>query len=159
MKTFYKIIASGFGSGFSPVAPGTCGSLVACLILYLLNLFVPAADDFYNYCLLHVLLCIFFTIIGIISVNKIEVEWGHDSPEFTVDEIVGMWFALLLIPFTWTTVLIAFALFRFFDILKPFGIRSLEKVHGGWGVMLDDILAGVYANVLLHVLLFSFQYF
>ena len=159
MKTFYKIIASGFGSGFSPVAPGTCGSLVACLVLYLLNLFVPSANDFYNYSFIHIILCISFTVIGIISVNKMEAEWGHDSPEFTIDEIVGMWFTLLLIPFTWTTVLIAFVLFRFFDILKPFGIRSLEKVHGGWGVMLDDILAGIYANVLLHIILFTIRYF
>ncbi|MEO5569898.1 MAG: phosphatidylglycerophosphatase A [Bacteroidia bacterium] len=156
MKFFYRLIASGFGSGFSPVAPGTVGSLVGCLFAYLFHL-IFSGYDYSVYYLLFLVFCLLFVFIGIVTVNKLENEWGKDAPRFTIDEIAGMLFSLMFVPLEWKSVLIAFVLFRFFDILKPFGIRSLEKVHGGWGVMLDDVLAGIYANILLHVILFSFQ--
>ncbi|HKR03187.1 MAG TPA: phosphatidylglycerophosphatase A [Bacteroidia bacterium] len=158
MKTVYKIIASGFGSGFSPVAPGTAGSLAGVLLAWFFNLLF-SHYDFTIYTLFYFVFCFLFICFGIISTDKLEAEWGHDSPKFVIDEIAGMLISIMFVPFAWNTVLIAFVLFRFFDILKPFGIRSLEKVHGGGGVMLDDILAGVYANVLLHVILFSFTFF
>ncbi|MFI5217911.1 MAG: phosphatidylglycerophosphatase A [Bacteroidia bacterium] len=151
MKLFYKIIAAGFGSGFSPIAPGTVGSLVGCFLVFLLNSFLPSENYFFQLCIVHCGLCILFLIIGIISINNLQSEWGHDSPKFTVDEIAGMLISVLFIPFSWQNILIGFVLFRFFDILKPFGIRQLEKVHGGWGVMLDDVLAGIFANIILQI--------
>jgi phosphatidylglycerophosphatase A len=158
MKTFYKIIASGFGSGFSPVAPGTAGSLVGVLLAWLFHLFF-SEYDFPIYTAFFFIFCFLFISFGIISTTNLEAEWGHDSPKFVIDEIAGMLISLMFVPFAWNAVLIAFVLFRFFDILKPFGIRSLENVHGGWGVMLDDLLAGAYANILLHVILFSLTFF
>lgn len=158
MKFVYKILASGFGSGFSPVAPGTAGSIAGCLILFLLALIFPQLS-FSQWCALQLGLCAFLILAGIISVNMLEDEWGHDAPRYVIDEIAGMMIAVLFIPFSWNVLLIGFILFRFFDILKPFGIRSLEKVSGGAGVMLDDVLAGIYANILLRVLLFSGEYF
>lgn len=157
MKIVYKIIASGFGTGFSPIAPGTAGSSLGCLLLVGINFFFPQTDNntftFYIY---HLSFIILFTILGIISVNSLQNEWGNDSPKFTIDEISGMLISVFLIPFTLQNIFIGFVLFRFFDILKPFGIRSLEKVHGGWGVMLDDILAGIFANIILHIYLLYF---
>ena len=158
MKTIHKIVASGLGSGFSPVAPGTVGSLIGCLLAYFFN-FIFSENDFSIYCLFFTVYCFLLIFIGIISVNQLEKDWGNDSPKFTIDEIAGMSISLLFVPLTWQSVLIAFILFRFFDILKPFGIRSLEKLKGGLGVMMDDVLAGIYACVFLHVILFSFQYF
>lgn len=104
----------------------------------------------------HWLFIIIFFVIGIISIGNLQADWGHDSSRFTIDEIAGMLISLLFIPINWQNILAAFVLFRFFDILKPFGIRQLEKVHGGWGVMLDDVLAGIYANIILHIYLFYF---
>lgn len=152
MKSIYKIVATGFGAGFSPIAPGTIGSIAACILLYFVTLFFPENYTFYIF---HLILIILFTALGIFAVNKLENEWGHDSPRFTIDEIVGMWISVLFLPFTLQNIFIGFILFRFFDILKPFGIRSLEKVHGGWGVMLDDMLAGVYANIILRAILLA----
>ena len=152
MKTIYKIIASGFGSGYSPFAPGTVGSAVGCLLVYFFH-FIFSAYDYSIFALLFFTYCLFIILTGIVTVNKLEAEWGNDAPKFTIDEIAGMSISLLFVPLNWTNILIAFILFRFFDILKPFGIRSLEKLHGGLGVMLDDVLAGIYANIILHVIL------
>jgi phosphatidylglycerophosphatase A len=158
MKFIFKLIASGFGSGFSPVAPGTAGSLVGVLLAWLFHLLF-SQYDLPIYTLFFFVFCLLFISFGIISTNNLEPEWGLDSPRFVIDEIAGMLISLMFVPFAWEAVLIAFVLFRFFDILKPFGIRSLEKLPGGWGVMFDDVLAGIYANVLLHVILFSLKYF
>lgn len=131
---------------------------MAVLLAWLFSLLF-SEYDFAIYNLFFFVFCFLFISFGIISTNSLQSEWGQDSPKFVIDEIAGMLISLMFTPFAWKTALIAFVLFRFFDILKPFGIRSLEKVPGGWGVMLDDILAGIYANILLHVILFSFTFF
>jgi phosphatidylglycerophosphatase A len=160
MKNFYKIFSSGFGSGFSPIAPGTAGSIVACFVLYFLNLLFPSEDSLMTtYLIIHFTIIIVFTVIGIIAVNNLEKEWGEDSPKFVIDEFVGMWLSVLFLPFNWKTLIIGFVAFRFFDILKPFGIRSLEKLRGGLGVMMDDVLAGIYANIIVRTILFASFYF
>ena len=86
-----------------------------------------------------------------LSAQKLEPEWGHDPSRITVDELVGVWVAMLGVPVNWLNLLLAFGLFRLFDIWKPLGIRKLEKLPGGWGVMVDDVAAGVAAGVCLHV--------
>jgi phosphatidylglycerophosphatase A len=85
----------------------------------------------------------------------VEKEWGHDSNRVVIDELQGMMTALFLMPNDWRYLLVAFVLFRFFDIAKPLGIRRMEAFAGGWGVMLDDLLAGIYSNVLLQVIVKS----
>lgn len=140
------IIATGFGSGFSPVAPGTAGALLATLIWL-------ALSHFFSFCLVWwiILACILiFTILGIWSANKLEPYWGEDPSRIVVDEMVGVWIPLLAVAqgVTWQ-VWVAFGLFRVFDIFKPFGIRKMESLRGGVGVMMDDILAGIYSLVII----------
>lgn len=145
-KLFHIIIASGFGSGFSPFAPGTAGALVAVIIWTVLFYVIP-----FNILLVVTsLLIVLFTAAGIWSADKLESEWGKDPSKVVVDEMVGVWIALLAVPVgnVWY-ILFAFLLFRFFDIFKPLGIRKMEQLEGGIGVMTDDILAGIYSFLLL----------
>lgn len=144
---FHVLIATGFGAGFSPFAPGTAGALVATAVWALLVYFLP----FETAWLLTALLIVVFTLCGIWSANKLEPFWGEDPSRVVVDEMVGVWIALLAVPQEggfWYP-LAAFALFRLFDIIKPLGIRDMERLKGGVGVMMDDILAGVYSFILL----------
>ena len=129
------IIATGFGSGFSPFAPGTAGALLATLIWLALSCAVSPT----LLLIITALLVGIFTIAGIRSANAVEPIWGEDPSRVVVDEMVGvLWYALA-----------AFALFRLFDIFKPLGIRKMESLKGGVGVMMDDILAGIYSLILL----------
>lgn len=91
------------------------------------------------------------------SADRVEEIWGKDHNRVVIDEVAGMCITLLFVPLKWQYTLIGLVLFRFFDILKPFGIRKLEKLPGGWGVMADDVLAGIYANIILQlVMVFEF---
>lgn len=91
-----------------------------------------------------------FTLLGVLSANALERVWGKDPSRIVVDEMVGVWIALLAVPEgNLLYALAAFVLFRFFDILKPFGIRKMEELPGGIGVMMDDVLAGIYSFILL----------
>lgn len=147
-KTFpiHIIIATGFGSGFSPIAPGTAGALLATAIWFGLSYLV-------SFSLLQTLtglLIVLFTVAGIWSANAVEKIWGKDPSRVVVDEMVGVWIALLAAPEgNLYYVLTAFVLFRLFDIFKPLGIRKMESLKGGVGVMMDDILAGIYSFILL----------
>ena len=140
------MIATGFGSGFSPVAPGTAGALLALLLWVVGYLLLPFA-------LLQVILAIMvllFTVLGIYTSGVMERYWGEDPSRVVVDEMVGVWIPLLVVPDGgWWYVLAAFVLFRLFDIVKPLGVRRMERFGGGVGIMMDDILAGVYSAVLL----------
>jgi phosphatidylglycerophosphatase A len=145
-RLFHICIATGFGAGFSPVAPGTAGALLATLIWMGMSFLVSPALLVGATSAAIVL----FTLLGVNSTNALAAEWGEDPSRVVVDEMVGVWIALLAASSgNWVHALIAFALFRFFDILKPLGIRKMESVVGGWGVMLDDILAGVYSYITL----------
>ena len=154
MNFVLKFFASGFGTGYSPVAPGTVGSALACVILFFLNQFFPnqfpgeGIDS-----LFFIILILVFFAIGVYAGNFLEPEWGEDPSKIVIDEMVGLWIAMLFIPFTIVNLAVAFVLFRFFDITKPLGIRKLENFKNGWGVMLDDVLAGVYANLVLQVII------
>jgi phosphatidylglycerophosphatase A len=142
------IIGTGFGSGFSPFAPGTAGALLATLIWFGLSYLVSSA------CLLWltVALILVFTLAGIWAANCLEASWGEDPSRVVVDEMVGVWIALLAAPagHVWYA-LGALVLFRLFDIFKPLGIRRMESLPGGIGVMMDDILSGVYGFIILIV--------
>lgn len=151
MKSFYKFMASGFGVGWLPVAPGTWGAAEAILLLIPFLWFnVPPSvlTLFLSF------LIIIFTWIGVKSVDYLQKEWGDDPKQVVIDEMIGVWIAIIGLPFNIVNLILGFILFRFFDIAKPLGIRELEKIEGGWGVMLDDALAGVYANVVLQIIIF-----
>ena len=135
----------GFGSGLMPQAPGTFGTLAAVPIYWFLlqGLSLPW--------LLAVIGVSF--VIGIwlcdVTTNKLGV---HDHPGIVWDEFVGFWISCIALPSGWIWLLWAFVLFRFFDILKPWPIRWLDKrVPGGLGIMVDDVLAGIYALALLQL--------
>ena len=152
MKFIYKLIATALGSGYSPLAPGTAGAIVACGFLYLFHHFqiIPTYKD----PLYFILLIVITTLIGILVTNKLLDDWGKDPSKVVIDEVIGMWITMLFIPFSWINLLLGFILFRFFDIAKPLGIRQMEKLKGGTGVMMDDVLAGIYANIVLQFIVY-----
>lgn len=140
------LIGTGFGSGFSPVAPGTAGALLAFAVWYVLSFLVSASALLW----LTVLLVLAFTVVGVWAANRLEQAWGEDPSCVVVDEMVGCWITLLAAPagHLWYG-LAAFGLFRLFDIWKPLGIRRMENLPGGIGVMMDDVLSGVYGFIIL----------
>lgn len=163
MKNFYKFMASGFGVGWLPVAPGTWGAAAAILLIFpfqwLINILFPFYLPHEKHIFFNVILAtiiIIFTWIGIKAVDFLESEWGKDPKHVVIDEMIGVWIAVLGFPITGFNLIAGFVLFRFFDIAKPLGIRRLENFKGGWGVMLDDILAGIYANIILLIINFYF---
>lgn len=142
---FPTLIATGFGSGFSPVAPGTAGALVAVLIWYGVSQVAPTL-----YLPSLVLLILLFAVAGVWATNRLTPYWGDDPSRVVVDEMVGTWLSLLAAPAGhWGYAAGAFALFRLLDIWKPLGIRKMEQLPGGIGVMMDDILAGIYGFAVL----------
>ena len=140
MRTVTLFIATGGYAGYAPIAPGTAGSLVG-VTLYALVRFVcgPVFELF-------VLLLV--VAIGIWAATVGERHFGQEDPGMVViDEVAGMLLTLLWIPVTWQGALVGFVMFRVFDIFKPFPARSAERLPEGWGVMADDLVAGVYAHV------------
>ncbi|MBV6485043.1 MAG: Phosphatidylglycerophosphatase A [Flavobacteriales bacterium] len=148
MRIIYKIIASFFGTGYSPFAPGTAGALLAAAIYVLFQHFQIVIDNHFVF----IALIFLTTLIGIFSANKLTTEWGKDPSKVVIDEAVGMWITMLFVPFSFLNLVIGITLFRLFDIFKPLGIRNLEKLNGGLGIMADDVLAGIYANVVLQII-------
>jgi phosphatidylglycerophosphatase A len=143
-----KLIATCFGIGYIQKGAGTIAALFCCLLWYLLKI----GETGWYVQLLSIVILFF---IGVWSSSQVEDAWGHDSNRIVIDEWMGMSVALFLVPFTWINYLLAFILFRAFDIAKPFYIRKAEGFPGGWGVMLDDLLAGIYSVVILHLLIKS----
>lgn len=151
MKFIHKLNATVLGAGYSPFAPGTMGALVGILILFLIKWQQPELQ-YFTWGLL--LATIVFTLLGVWSTNELESEWGKDPSKVVVDELIGVWIAVLWIPVETQWLILGFILFRFFDIAKPLGIRRLENIKGGWGVMLDDVGAGIYANLVLQAIVY-----
>ena len=138
IKTAF-ILGTWLGSGKSPVAPGTFGSLAALPFAYALMFFGN------RYFLLSAAIIVYF--IGVWSADIIMRETNTEDPgQIVIDEVVGQWIALLLTPLDPIGYVIAFLLFRFFDILKPWPVSWADsKLHSATGVMLDDVFAGLYA--------------
>ncbi len=137
---------TGFYSGYSPVASGTAGSLVA-LIIYLL---IPGFENWY----VLIPAIVVFTLIGFWSGNILEQKYGKVPGEAVIDEVVGMWITLLFLPKTIIIALIAFVFCRLFDIIKPFPANISQKLPGGYGIMIDDIIAGIYSLVVTHLIVY-----
>jgi phosphatidylglycerophosphatase A len=149
MINFHRIIASAFGLGFIPKGSGTFGALLACALVAII---FKISNHTGNYQLILILSTIIITFLGRWSSAIMEHYWGEDASKIVIDEVAGMFLSICLIPFSWQNLLIAFILFRFFD--KPFNIRSFEKYPNGWGVMLDDVMAGIWANGCLQLIIF-----
>ena len=136
-------IAQGAYSGRFPIAPGTAGTVVGVLLYLLLKDLSP---------LWYGAACVGATLLGTWAAGYADCILGtKDSPTIVIDEIAGILVAMFLIPFAWGYVVAGFILFRLFDILKPWPLKRLQDLPGGPGVMLDDMGAGVYTNIILQV--------
>ena len=144
---YHEMVATGLGVGHFPYGPGTMGALLAILIWLL----ITTTTGYPTWLVLTVILVGVFTLLGVWSSNVAERYWGEDPSRVVIDEVVGQWITLLAVPaaYEWWHVLLALILFRFFDIVKPLGVRKMEQFKGGWGIMADDILAGCYGAILL----------
>lgn len=150
MVCFAKIIASFFYLGYIPKAPGTFGTVGAAWFIYLLYLL-----GIYHQLFIFLMVVVFYAV-GVWAVNVLREDWGEDPAKVVVDEAVGLWISVLSLPFTHLNIILAFVFFRIFDIAKPLGIRKLESIRSGHGVMLDDVLAGIYTNIAIRLVSFVF---
>ncbi|MFC2085541.1 phosphatidylglycerophosphatase A [Bacteroidota bacterium] len=144
LNNLERAIGSGFFTGYIPVASGTFGSLAAVLI-YLIPGFENPTIMIFSISV--------FTILSISLGKKFESIYGKDPKQFTIDEFVGQWISLLFIPKIIWLITCVFIIWRFMDIVKPFPARQLEKIKGGWGIVLDDIISGFYTLVVVHILI------
>jgi phosphatidylglycerophosphatase A len=134
------VLASAFGAGYSPVASGTVGSFVTVVAIWLLPL-TP---------LRIAVALVIVVLVGIWAGSRVERVLGKKDPGvIVVDEVAGMLLSVVLLPRTIPVLVTAFLLFRLFDIWKPFPARESQALTGGMGVMVDDLIAGVYALVLV----------
>ena len=139
-----KTIASIFGIGFLK-GGGTYAAIVTCGFIWLLWQSPALQNPWYLF-----VITIFITALGVFVGNKVEPDWGEDSSRVVIDEVAGMCVGLLFIPVELKYVITGLVLFRFFDIVKPLYIRKMENLPAGWGIMMDDILSGIYTNILLY---------
>jgi len=144
-KNPWHFTAFGFGSGAAPFAPGTFGTLAA-VVLYL-----PLQ---YLHWFSYLLVVIVAFVVGVLICERTSKDIGvHDHGGIVWDEFVGYWLTMLLAPQGWEWALVGFVLFRFFDVLKPWPVKWADRrVAGGFGIMVDDLLAGIYAWVILQVI-------
>lgn len=145
-------IATGLGSGLSPVAPGTVGTGLA-VAFYLIFVQISGArgGGWPAYLIVGALI----TAVGVWAAGRAEPLFGKkDAGQVVIDEIAGYWVTMFALPSTWPWALAGFAAFRLFDIWKPWPIHGLQRIRGGWGVMIDDLLAGIYACAVLHLTAF-----
>ncbi|MDA1296811.1 MAG: phosphatidylglycerophosphatase A [Chloroflexi bacterium] len=141
-----ELVATGLGSGLWPIAPATAGSAAA-LLLYWALPFAGTGDSPWFFAMIGVT-----ALAGVWAAEKAGTRADPDPKRVVIDEWVGVWVTVAFLPATWGWLLAGFFLFRVLDILKPLGIRRLEQVHGGLGVMLDDVAAGVLGAVVLNAI-------
>lgn len=139
-----KLLGSGFYTGYIPFASGTFGSLAGLIIYYIPEFEKP---------IILIPAIIIFLLYGIYVGSKFEKEYGKDPSECTIDEVVGMWISLLLLPKNVYISVFAFLVWRAFDIIKPAPARQAEKLNGGLGIMMDDVIAGIYSAIFVNAIL------
>lgn len=162
---FPRFIATSFGAGYWPWGPGTAGAVVGLALWLPLALTGHVTGTF----LATLGLIAVFTLLGIWSAGIAEAYWGPDPSRVVMDETVGQWIAMLPLsvyaavpaPLAcgsfWLWAVVSLVLFRFFDIVKPLGVRKMEELPGGTGIMADDILAGIYSAVILALAMYFFN--
>jgi len=143
----YSAVASLAGIGFLPLAPGTWASLAGVACWYAGQSLLPAFGT------LQWFWVIAAVVAGYVSIKKVTALWGEDPSQVVIDELAGCWVACLALPHRAGVLITALVFFRLFDIFKPLGVRKLESLPGATGVLLDDLLAGFYANACTHALL------
>lgn len=151
-KSFAKAIATAGYVGLIPWAPGTFGTVVGVLIAWILSYFGLIAFS------------VTFALITLIGIWAAEVyeksSHKHDPKEIVIDEVAGYLLTLFFVPLTWQNLLIAFLIFRFFDILKPWPISVIDReVKGGFGTVLDDLFAGIFGLIIMHLVIARLSFF
>ena len=136
-------IATLFFSGYAPIAPGTAGTAVT-------------AVGYYLFCssfgwLEWIAVLTIVTLVGVATAGSAERDWGKDPGRVVIDEAAGYLVTVAFLPHGWKTAVIGFFVFRFFDILKPAPVRKLEELPGGWGVVFDDVGAGIYGQLFIRL--------
>ncbi|CAN5312302.1 phosphatidylglycerophosphatase A [soil metagenome] len=140
---FHKLIATSLGIGYIGKGAGTVAAVACCICWY----FAWAGG--FPPLLLSLIITAAITAVGVWSSAIVETVWGKDPSRVVIDEVSGMCISLLFLPVSVKYLLCALILFRFFDIVKPLFIRKMELLPGGWGIMADDVLAGIYTNIIL----------
>jgi phosphatidylglycerophosphatase A len=143
LKLAYFVASCGY-AGYFPFAPGTVGSAVGVLFDRLLRATVPVWTQG--------LVIAALTIVGIVAAEIVEKDTHEDPSLVVVDELVGMLLSVFLLPLSWMGLVLGFLIFRIFDIIKPFPCRQSERLPGGLGIMADDIIAGIYTNLVLRLI-------
>ncbi|MCF7793461.1 MAG: phosphatidylglycerophosphatase A [Candidatus Cloacimonetes bacterium] len=143
-------ISTLFGVGYFPKAPGTAGTVVAACIYWLLPISwlveFPAN-------LIFLISVLVFSLISVFFISKAEEKLGHDSGKIVIDEFLGYMIAVAFLPKTFFMLILSFILFRIFDIFKPEPVNMLQKLPRGWGVLADDLMAGIYSNLAIRFIL------
>jgi phosphatidylglycerophosphatase A len=151
MKRILLCFATFFYIGHLPIAPGTWASLVTTVLVYFIKPYWQASVY------MQIAAIVFIFLLGIPAASVAEKHFNKKDPRpCVVDEVAGQMVSLLLVPHSISFYIAGFLLFRVFDILKPFPVRNAEKIPGGFGIMLDDIAAGLYALGVLHLYLYLF---
>ncbi|MEY8213673.1 MAG: phosphatidylglycerophosphatase A [Colwellia sp.] len=140
-----QFLALGFGSGLAPKAPGTFGTLAAVPVYLLLTMLTPTH---------YAIMLLIMSVAGIYICGKTAADVGvHDHGAIVWDEFVGFFITMFMVPVSWQSILVGFLLFRFFDILKPWPISFIDKkMTGGLGIMFDDIVAGLFALLIMQLI-------
>lgn len=150
MNQLEKILGSGLYSGYIKTASGTFASLVA-LFIFL----IPGFEN-PTFMIFVISVCI---VAGVPIAGKFEKEYGKDPSQFTLDEFIGTWITFLFLPKKIWYLIPAFLIWRALDIFKPFPARRLENINGGWGVILDDVAAGIYSFMAMQIIIYLLNRF
>jgi len=143
-NTIYRLIATVFGLGYSPIAPGTLGSLAGLAVCIALH----------NNIFIYLSVFVILFIAGVITSEKVEKATGDKDPSYIIiDEFACIFIVFLFIPIRLPVLLTGFAIYRIIDIVKIPPLKRLDRQSGGWAIMLDDLAAGIYTNLILQVLI------
>jgi phosphatidylglycerophosphatase A len=146
MTRLATLISTFGGVGFFPVAPGTAGSAAALAVFAIVRFTGSPVTE--------LAVIVLITALGVWSATVTERHLGVEDPgPVVIDEVAGMLLTLALVPVGWSGVAVGFVLFRLFDIVKPFPCSSAERLPGGWGIMADDVVAGLYGQIALRLIL------
>ncbi len=148
MMNFHRLVSTALGIGYIGKGAGSISALVCCFFWWW---FARKGHDG----IWEVTITLVIVILGVWSAGKVEMLWGKDHQRVVIDEVAGMCISLLWVPVQIKYLLTAFILFRFFDIVKPLFIKRVEGFSGGWGVMSDDVLAGIYTNLILQLIVIA----
>jgi phosphatidylglycerophosphatase A len=157
IKWLQKMLASLFFLGYIPGMPGTIGSLVATGVIGLIYWKAPLYLS-HQYLQYHWLILACLVALSIILSSRAKEFFGDSDPkQVIIDEFAGQCITFFMIGISWQSLVLGFALFRFFDIVKPYPVYKMEEIEGGTGITMDDVMAGFYANISLAIIIFCYH--